>query len=118
MQLRVRSFRVLSRIVAIGDMRAVAGEQRTAPALTAWGSLAGGGVPAMREAMEWRGCACEERRRAGKVLNEWQVGELHLVRALIEEAGLVESPRKCPLRPSWKGNELLAVPKGALRAAR
>ena len=85
-------------------------------ALTARGNLARGAVSAMREAMDWPGCAWEERHRAGKVLNEWQVGELHLVRALLEEAGLVEPAPGRLLRPSRRGHELLAGPKGALQA--
>ena len=85
-------------------------------ALTARGNLARDAESAMREAMDWPGCAWEERRRAGKVLNEWQVGELHLVRALLEEAGLVEPAPGRLLRASRRGHELLAGPKGALQA--
>ena len=85
-------------------------------ALTGRGNLSRDTVSAMRKAMDWPGCAYEERRRGGKVLNEWQVGELHLVRALLEEAGLVEPGPGRLLRPSLHGQELLAGPKGALQA--
>ncbi len=84
--------------------------------LTARGHLTRANVAALREAMDWPGCAFEERRRAGKRLSEVHVGELRLVRALLEEAGCVESARGGRLRASRRGHTLLAGAKGALQA--
>ncbi len=83
--------------------------------LTARGNLTRPVVSAMREAMDWPGCAYEERRRAGKALSEGHVGELRLVRALLEEAGFMEAAGG-RLRASRRGYRLLAGPKGALQA--
>ena len=82
--------------------------------LTARGYLTRTNVAALREAMDWPGCAFEERRRAGKLLGEAQVGELRLVRALLEEAGCVETAPGGRLRASRRGQALLAGAKGAL----
>ena len=70
----------------------------------------------LREAMDWPGCAFEERRRAGKLLGEAHVEELRLVRALLEETGCVETARGGRLRASQRGHALLAGAKGALFA--
>ena len=102
----VRNALVLLRAAADGD----------GVELTTRGNLTRVIVSAMRKAMDWPGCAFEERRRAGKVLSEGHVGELCLVRALLEEAGLVESARGGRLRASRRGHELLAGPRGALQA--
>ena len=48
------------------------------------GYLTRANVAALRERMDWPGCAFEERRRAGKRLGEVHVGELRLVRALLD----------------------------------
>ena len=84
--------------------------------LTARGYLTRANVAALREAMDWPGCAFEERRRAGKKLGEVHVGELQLVRALLEEAGLVERARGGWLRASRRGHERLGGGQGALQA--
>ena len=84
--------------------------------LTARGYLTRANVAALREAMDWPGCAFEERRRAGKRVGEAHVGELRLVRALLEEARCVETARGGRLRASRRGHALLAGAKGALFA--
>ena len=84
--------------------------------LTARGYLTRANVAALREAMDWPGCAFEERRRAGKRLGEAHVGELQLVRALLEEAGCVETARGGRLRASRRGHARLAGAKEALFA--
>ena len=84
--------------------------------LTARGYLTPSNVAALCEAMHWPGCAFEERRRAGKRLGEAQVGELRLVRALLEEARCVETVRGGRLRASRRGLSLLASARGALLA--
>ena len=84
--------------------------------LTARGYLTPANVAALREAMHWPGCAFEERRRAGKRLGEAHVGELRLVRALLEEARCVEIARAGRLRASPRGQALLAGARGALFA--
>ena len=84
--------------------------------LTARGHLTRANVATLREAMDWPGCALEERRRAGKLLGEPHVGELRLVRALLEEAGCVECARGGRLRASRRGHALLAGARGALYA--
>ena len=76
----VRNALVLLRAAADGD----------GVELTARGNLTRATVSAMRAAMDWPGCAFEEKRRAGKLLSEDHVDELRLLRALVEEAGLVE----------------------------
>ena len=58
--------------------------------LTARGNLTRAEVAAMRDAMEWPGCAFEEKWRAGKQLSERHVEELRLVRALLERSGNLE----------------------------
>ena len=58
--------------------------------LTARANLARAEVAAMREAMDWPGCAFEEKWRAGKQLSERHVEELCLVRALLELSGTLE----------------------------
>ena len=82
--------------------------------LTARGYLTRANVAALREAMDWPGCAFEERRGAGELLSEAQVGELRLVRALLEEAGCVESARGRRLRASRREQALHAGAKGVL----
>ena len=84
--------------------------------LTARGYLTPSNVAALREAMHWPGHAFEERRRAGKRLGEAHVGELRLVRALLEEARCVETARGGRLRASRRGHALLAGARGALYA--
>ena len=84
--------------------------------LTARGYLTRANVAALRETMDWPGCAFEESRRAGKRSSEAQVGELRLVRALLEEAGCVEITRGGRLRASRRGQALLAGAKSALFA--
>ena len=69
--------------------------------LTARGYLTRAKVAALREAMDWPGCAFEERRRVGKLLGEAQIGELRVVRALLEEAGCVQSARS-RFRSGWR----------------
>ena len=85
-------------------------------ALTARGYLTRANVAALREAMHWPGCAFEERRRAGKHLSEAHVGELRLVRALLEEARCVETARADRLRASRRGQAFLAGARGGLFA--
>ena len=99
---------------AVALLRAAA--QGEGLALTARGCLTRANVAALREAMDWPGCAFEERRRAGKRLGEAQVGELRLVRALLEEAGCVEIGSGGQLRASRRGQALLAGARGALYA--
>ncbi len=84
--------------------------------LTARGYLTRANVAALREAMDWPGCAFEESRRAGKLLGEAHVGELQLLRALLEEARCVETAQGGRLRASRRGHALLAGAKGALFA--
>ena len=75
--------------------------------LTARGNLTRTTVAAMREAMDWPGCAFEEKRRAGKVLSEDHVDELRLLRALVEMDGLVKHAGG-RLRTSAYGRGVLA----------
>ena len=82
--------------------------------LTARGHLTRANVAALREAMDWPGCAFEERRRAGKLLGEAHVGELRLARALLAEAGCVQTARGGRLGASGRGHALLAGAKSAL----
>ena len=84
--------------------------------LTARGYPTRANVAELRETMDWPGCVFEERRRAGKLLGEAQVGERRLVRALLEEAGCLETARGGRLRASRCGHVLLAGAKGALFA--
>ena len=79
--------------------------------LTARGNLTRPVVSAMREAMDWPGCAYEERRRAGKALSEGHVGELRLVRALLEEAGFMEAAGG-RLRASRRGSSVAGGAEG------
>ena len=62
----VRNALVLLRAAADGD----------GVELTARGNLTRATVSAMRAAMDWPGCAFEEKRRAGKLLSEDHVDEL------------------------------------------
>ena len=75
--------------------------------LTARGNLARAEVAAMRDAMEWPGCAFEEKWRAGKQLSERHVEELRLVRALLELSGSLESAGG-RLRPAASGRTATA----------
>ena len=106
-----RSAIVRNAVVLLG-----AAAQGSGLELTARGYLTRANVAALREAMNWPGCAFEERRRAGKRLSEVHVGELQLVRALLEDAGLVETARGGRLRASRRGHALLQGAKGALQA--
>ena len=99
---------------AVALLRAAADDAGLA--LTARGYLTHANVAALREAMDWPGCAFEERRRAGKRLGEVHVGELQLVRVLLKEAGLLETARGGRLRASRRGKGVLAGARGALQA--
>ena len=57
-----------------------------------------------------------ERRRAGKLLGEAHVGELHLLRAVLEEGGLVETAVGGRLQATRRCHELHIGTKGALQA--
>lgn len=83
--------------------------------LTSRGNLTRANVSAMREAMNWPGCQYEENQRTGKVLSEHYVEELHLLRALLEEAGLVEQADRW-LRATGDGRAALVEPRGPLQA--
>ena len=101
----VRNALVLLRAAADGD----------GVELTTRGNLTRVTVSAMRKAMDWPGCAFEERRRAGKVLSEDHVDELRLLRALVEEAGLVEHVG-ARLRTTVRGRAALTGPRARLQA--
>ena len=75
--------------------------------LTARGNLTRAEVAAMRDAMEWPGCAFEEKWRAGKQLREGHVEELRLVRALLELSGSLERAGG-RLRPAAAGRATTA----------
>ena len=75
--------------------------------LTARGNLTRAEVVAMRDAMEWPGCAFEEKWRTGKQLSERHVEELRLVRALLELSGNLERDGG-RLRPSAAGRTAMA----------
>ena len=75
--------------------------------LTARGNLTRAEVAAMRDAMEWPGCAFEEKWRAGKQLSERHVEELRLVRALLELSGSLERSGG-RLRPAAAGRAAMA----------
>ena len=70
----------------------------------------------MREPMDSPGFAYEERGRAGKMLGEGHVGKLHLVRAQLAEARLVELHGR-RLWASRRGHQLLAGPTGEFQAS-
>ena len=101
----VRNALVLLRAAADGD----------GVELTARGNLTRATVSAMREAMRWPGCAFEEKRRAGKLLSEDHVDELRLLRALVEEAGLVEHVGG-RLRTTARGRAALTGLRAGLQA--
>ena len=75
--------------------------------LTARGNLARPEIAAMRDAMEWPGCAFEEKWRAGKQLSERHVEELRLLRALLELSGNLERAGG-RLRPAAAGRTAMA----------
>ena len=81
----VRNALVLLRAAAEGD----------GLKLTARGNLTRETVSAMREAMDWPGCAFEAKWRAGKQLSEHHVQELRLVRELLEMDGLARRDAGC-----------------------
>ena len=101
----VRNALVLFRAAADGD----------GLKLTARGNLTRAEVSAMREAMRWPGCAFEEKRRTGKLLSEDHVDELRLLRALVEEAGLVEHVGG-RLRTTARGRAALTGSRARLQA--
>ncbi len=60
------------------------------PSLTEKGHFGRDMVASMREAMTWPGMEATEQYRAGKMLHEGHVWELHLLHRLMELAGLVD----------------------------
>ena len=60
------------------------------PSLTEKGRFGREMVASMRAAMTWPGMEATEQYRAGKVLREGDVWELHLLHRLMELAGLIE----------------------------
>ena len=75
--------------------------------LTARDNLTRAEVAAMRDAMEWPGCAFEEKWRTGKQLSERHVEELRLLRALLELSGNLERAGG-RLRPAAAGRTAMA----------
>ena len=101
----VRNALVLLRATAEGD----------GLELTARRNLTRNTVAAMRAAMEWPGCAFEEKWRAGKLLSEHHVEELRLVRELLELDGLAKRGGG-KLRAGAAGRAVLAGRQSRLQA--
>ena len=101
----VRNALVLLRAAAEGD----------GLKLTARGNLTRETVSAMREAMDWPGCAFEAKWRAGKQLSEHHVQELRLVRELLEMDGLARR-KGGRLRAGAAGRGVLGGRRSRLQA--